>query len=67
MKEKKVDGNMFGVVGKIGDNYVVRDTPCLMPKENMRMFNTMRKNCGSTSSFGNWPSPFDIWRSGTKK
>lgn len=61
MTKKKNDYNMFGVMGKIGDNYVVRDTPCLIPKENMRIFNAMRKQ-SNVSSFGNYPSPFNIWR-----
>ena len=63
--KKKKDCSMNGVVGKVrNDNYMVKDTPCLIPKENMKFFNTMRKNAG-VSSFGNFPNPFNVFWSGS--
>lgn len=65
--KRKKDCSMNGVIGKIGsDNYMVKDTPCLIPKENMKFFNTMRKTAG-VSSFGNFPNPFNAFWSGGGK
>ena len=52
-----------GVVGTAGtENYFVKDTPCLIPKQNMSFFNTMQQ-ASQHSSFGNYPNPFDaFWK-----
>lgn len=64
--KKTVSVDMTGVQRRIGDNYVVKDTPCLIPKENIRAFNAMRKQ-SQVSSFGNYPNPFDIFWKGAGK
>ena len=51
------NGSASGVVGHIGDNCVVKDMPCLIPKENMKFLNQMQKNAGQ-QPFPGWPSPF---------
>lgn len=67
LKKKAEDGSMYGVIGQVGtQNYLVKDTPCLMPKENMKFFNTMRKN-SDKSSFGDFPNPFNVFWKGSGK
>lgn len=56
-------GSPKGVTGNIGQNYVVKDTPCLMPKENMKMFNAMQANA-EHSMFSDYPSPYNNWWKG---
>ena len=41
--KKKKSAAAYGIIGVSGDNFVVKDTPCLIPKENMKMFHTMQK------------------------
>ena len=36
-------GNGSGIIKQVGsENYMVKDTPCLIPKENMKMFVLLR-------------------------
>lgn len=58
-------GSATGVIGHIGDNCVVKDVPCLLPKENMDMFNKMQK-ASSQCSFGSYPNPFNAFWKGQK-
>ena len=48
------------ILGMVGTNYKVKDTPCLIPQENIRQFRDMQKQA-QKSSFGNWPNPFNAW------
>lgn len=65
--KKKGNSNPTGAIRMIGDaGYLVQDTPCLIPKENMQMFNAMRKNA-NVSSFGNYPNPFNVFWKGSGK
>jgi len=66
-KISKSNSDSSGVIRMIGDaGYLVKDTPCLIPKENMPMFNAMRKTAG-VSSFGNYPNPFNVFWKGAGK
>lgn len=58
-------GSVSTVSGHIGCNNVVKDMPCLLPQENMKMFTQMQKAAG-VSSFGNYPNPFNAFWSGQK-
>ena len=63
--KKKKSAAAYGIIGVSGDNFVVKDTPCLIPKENMKMFHTMQKQSG-VSSFGDFPNPFNSFWNGKK-
>ena len=63
--KKKKSAAAYGIIGVSGDNFVVKDTPCLIPKENMKMFHTMQKQ-SSVSSFGDFPNPFNSFWNGKK-
>jgi hypothetical protein len=39
---KKKSGNS-DILGMVGTNYKVKDTPCLIPQENIRQFRDMQK------------------------
>lgn len=58
IKKKKKNGN---ILGTIGDNYIVKDCPVLIPQQNMKTFSEFQKASNTTNTFGNWPNPFDIW------
>lgn len=66
MAKSKTTSDFMGVQKKIGDNYLVKDTPCLIPKENIRAFNNMRRQAG-VSSFGDFPNPFNAFWKGAGK
>lgn len=53
--------NGVNIVGTVGDNYIVKDCPCLIPKQNIKAFSMMKKGSDTTSTFGQWPSPYDNW------
>lgn len=53
IKKKKKNGN---ILGSIGDNYIVKDCPVLIPKQNMKMFSVFQKASNTTNTFGNWPN-----------
>lgn len=56
-------GSPSGVIGTIGSNYVVKNMPCLMPKENMKMFNAMQADCNK-QPFNGLKGPFDNFWNG---
>ena len=62
MKIKKTKGRSnSNIIKSMGtENYLVKDTPCLIPKENMKFFTNMQKQ-SQFSSFGNFPNPFNAW------
>ena len=42
MADKKKNTTQYpGVIRQVGQNYLVKDTPCLVPKENMKFFTQM--------------------------
>ena len=56
----RTGGNIIKSVGT--ENYMVKDTPCLIPKENMGFFTNMQKQ-SQHSSFGDFPNPFNaFWK-----
>lgn len=59
---KKDTHKGVNIIGQVGDNYIVKDCPCLIPKQNMKAFAMMKNSSDTTSTFGQWPSPFDNWR-----
>lgn len=63
-KDNKHNG--YGIEGMVGTNYRVKDTPCLIPQENIRQFAHMQQQA-QKSSFGNWPNPFNMWWPKPKK
>lgn len=67
MKIKKTNRRNSNVIKQVGsENYMVKDTPCLIPKQNMGFFTTMQKQ-SQHSSFGDFPNPFNaFWKSPKK-
>lgn len=63
MADKKKNTTQYpGVIRQVGQNYLVKDTPCLVPKENMKFFTRMQKTT-QQSSFPGWPNPYDaFWK-----
>jgi hypothetical protein len=59
---KKDTHKGVNIIGQVGDNYIVKDCPCLIPKQNIKAFSMMENGSDTTSTFGQWPSPFDNWR-----
>ena len=59
-------GSPAGVIGTVGDNYIVKDTPCLIPKENMKFLNAMKQS-SQRSTFGDYPNPFNAFWKGSEK
>jgi hypothetical protein len=54
------------IIGTVGMNYKVQDTPCLIPKENIQMFHELQRQ-SQHSSFGNFPNPYDAFWPKPKK
>lgn len=67
MKIKKNSGNRHGIIRQVGsENYMVKDTPCLIPKENIGIFSHMQKQ-SQQSSFGDFPNLFNAFWKRPKK
>ena len=66
-RNKPGNGNYSGIIKQVGsENYMVKDTPCLIPKENMKMFTNLQKQ-SQQSSFGDFPNPYDaFWKKAGK-
>lgn len=67
IKRNNNNGSSSGIIKQVGsENYMVKDTPCLIPKENMKMFTNLQKQ-SQHSSFGDFPNPFDaFWKKAGK-
>lgn len=63
---KKTGSSDSRIMGTLGQNYLVRDVPCLLPKENMSFFTDMQRQA-QHSSFGNFPNPYNAWWPKPKK
>ena len=61
------NNNNNDITGKIGQNYRVKDVPCLIPQENMKQFRELQRNVATTNTFAGFPNPYSIWRSGDNK
>lgn len=66
-RNKPGNSNLSGIIRQVGtENYMVKDTPCLIPKENMKMFTSLQKQ-SQHSSFGDFPNPYDaLWKKAGK-
>ena len=65
IKKHNSSSSGTGIIGSVGDqqNYIVMDTPCLIPKENIKFFNNLQKEA-QHSSFGDYPNPFNSFWNG---
>ncbi len=52
----------LATIGSDG-NHLMSDMPCLVPKENVKFLTHMQKQA-NISSFGDYPNPYNGWKSG---